>query len=517
MPDIAELAPRAFFKHNHESERGMREVTRASAVFYFRRTAQMRTQIHYMNYWHEKRGLDCITRRLTLRDMAGTMFHQSELKVEGLGGFTIEINDILDSVPGAPDEGSVEIEFLAPVNIAIAYPAAIVRYLGDDWHTVAHSSQRYYSETSGDDPEMVGRIQLAEEGNITILEGGSAEPFVIAHNGPVAIDPAPVEVTVHSVDGDSISAQTEPLGWAPFQTRVLHLSELIEYRAFLAGRRGTFALRMLVGGVFPRMIGGNERNDQWSIDHTNFAATGGEGVADVIPMHGDEHFKELVFNLPNNVVAGWNCYADIYPTYPAKSGYTLEVREIDRDGAPRTLKRVPVASGGSDSFPRISMDNASAEGTNLEILFRHEREVPRRFHTGIHYQVGDGLPGFLTDGPLPHSTPPIRSRWFPVFEPGETENYLMIANRTIGDEPAQTVTYRVKLFNSHGDEPMVGEFTLEPWASTCLGVEDLIPGGIDFLRRKPGWFYIIASVPQRGVLHYASLRGTSSVAVCHAF
>lgn len=517
MNSIIEAAPPAFFKHNHENERVRREVTRSSAVFYFGRSDDFRTQLLYMNYWREKRGLDNVTRRITLRTMGGEIFHRTEVPVVGQGAHSVEINDLLDGIEGAPTEGSFEVEFLSDTNMAIAYPAAIVRYIGDDWHSVAHSSQRYFSETSGDDPEMVGRVQMAEEGNLSIADDPRADSFLIVHNGPVAVPATPIQVAVYAEDGRSTSVQTDPVAWAPYQTRILRLSELVDYRAFLQGARGTFDLKFPIGGIFPRLIGGLERDGAWSIDHSNFAATTGPAADDVIPVDGRAGFKDLVFNLPNNLAQDWECFADIYPTYPS-GRYGIELRYLDAEGHADAVEAIPVERGAGNSFPRIRVDNkAAGEGRNVELLFRHDREVPRRFHVGIHYRIGDGLPGFLTDGPLPHSTAPIRTRWFPVFEPTDNQNYLMIANRTIGDEPAAAVEYAIKLFNSFGDDPLVSRLVLEKCESTCLPLSALIPGAEEFLRGRPGWVYMTASEPQRSVIHYASVRGGKSIAVCHAF
>lgn len=517
MSDTVDAAPPAFFKHNHENERGQRSVLRSSAVFYFRRSDNFRTQLHYMNYWREKRGLDTVTRRITLRTMNGHIFHQLEDPVIEQGAHNLEINEILDGIANAPSEGCFEVEFLSEINLAISYPAAIVRYLGNEWHTVAHSSQRYFSEASGDDFEVIGRIQLAEEGNLSISDDPRAESFVIIHNGPVAVPATPIEIGVHAADGRSKIVQTEPVAWSPYQTRILRLSELIDYRSFLRGARGTFAIKLLIAGIFPRLIGGLERDGVWSIDHSNFAATTGPAADDIIPVDGRAGFKDLVFNLPNNLAQDWECFADVYPTYPSER-YGIEVRYLDRAGHAHVVEQIPVERGAANSFPRICVDNTIAQvASNVELIVHHDRAVPRRFHMGIHYRIGDGLPGFLTDGPLPHSTPPIRTRWFPIFELADNQNYLMIANRTVGCEQATSVEYMIKLFNSFGDEPLISQLALEKCGSICLPLTAFVQGAESYLGGRPGWVYMMASEPQRSVVHYASVRGGSSIAVCHAF
>jgi hypothetical protein len=510
-------ARESFFKHNHENERGSRQVTRSSAIYYFASRPDFRTQILFLNYWKEKRDI-AVRMRLTLRSMDGLVVTVADWEIEAVGGHVIEIDNVLETLDVRPAEGSAEIEVFSDSNLAIAYPAAIVRYLGNSWHTVAHASQRAFSELSGDDVEAVGVAHVAEEGNLTIHEDPNLEPFVIIHNGPSAITAEPLEFMITASDGRSMSVATEALGWAPFQTRILRLADFAEYRPFLKEGFGTYSVRFLIGGIFPRLIGGNELSGTWSVDHTNFASVRGAAAADVIPVVGQAGFKDLVFNLPNNVAENWECFADVYPTYPDQN-YSIERNLLDANGETLALEPILVAEGDSRPVVRLRVDNAELApiGRNLELLFRHEKELPRRFHTGIHYRIGTGNPGFLTDGPLPHSTAPIRTRWFPVFETDECRNFLLAANRTIGDEQDTDISFRTRLFNIFGEAPLEGRFELAKRDSVCVSLEELFPDAIDFLRGGMGWIYMTADQPQRSVLHYASVRGGNSIAVCHAF
>ena len=56
------------------------------------------------------------------------------------------------------EEGSIELEFTSRSNMFISYPAVIVRYIGKNWHTSAHSSQRIFSKSSGDGKELLRRV-----------------------------------------------------------------------------------------------------------------------------------------------------------------------------------------------------------------------------------------------------------------------------------------------------------------------------------------------------------------------
>lgn len=503
----------AFFKHNMENEREVQSITRSSGVYYFARRDDFRTQLHYMNYWREKRG-STVVQVLKIRDMQGHLTYEATSTVDFVGARVIELNDVLDAVGLRLTKGSVELQFLSEANIAVAYPAVVVRYLGRSWHTVTHTSQRYFSDTSGDDDFRISELTLAEEGNLTIHADLRLEPFVIIHNGLLPVKPAPIEVTVYGETGASATIQTSPMAWAPCQTRVLYLKDLINYRATTGAGKGTFSLRFPLGGIFPRLIGGNSLNGEWSVDHTNFASLTGPGALDVIPVSGDSSFKELVFNIPTNPAPGWRCFADIYPTYPDRN-YEIETAYVGGDGAKKWQESIHVGAGGVRSVLRIPVDSATKPG-NFEMVYHHAKELPRRFHTGIHYQFEDGNPGFLTDGPLPHSTPPIRTRWFPVFEVSENENFLLIANRTIGSETPAPLVYSARLFNSFGDEPLTAALNLGAYESRCLYITDLFSDAEAYLKGLPGWCYLVADRPQRSVLHYASRRG-KSIAVDHAF
>ena len=509
----------AFFSHKSHERRGPKLVSRTSAVFYFVSAPGVdgvRTQIHFLNYWREKSGISALTQRLTLRALDGRTIHVDESRLERRGAQVIEIDSILERLNDSPSEGSVELEFFAERSLGIAFPALVVRYLGRDWHTVAHTSQRFYSEQSGDD--HVGQLHLAEEGNITIHEDPSIEPFFFIHNGPTAVDPRPIEVDLISDGGCRRTLKSEPIGWAPHQTRRLMLRDLVDFRDFLAGNRGTFSMRIALAGVFPRLIGGQERDGVWSIDHTNFSATTGPVVEDVIPVEEGPDYGELVFNVPNNSAEGWRCFLDVYPTYPADDGYTLEVRSLDLDGEPAASHAFEFGRSGENSFPRIVVDNADlARSRNLSLSYRHQEFLPRRFHTGIHYQIGNGLPGFLTSGPSPASTGTSRTRWFPVFEEPDSRNYIMMAHLSSGLDEPQAVVFDCLLFNCAGDEPLDAVFRLEAFQQKCVSLIDLFPNATTYLRGGPGWVYLVAKDRQRSIVHYASVRGKDSVAVCHAF
>lgn len=94
---------------------------------------------------------------------------------------------------------------------------------------------------------------------------------------------------------------------------------------------------------------------------------------------------------------------------------------------------------------------------------------------------------------------------------------MMIANLSAGLEGAQAILFDCQLFNCFGDDPLNEVLRLEAFRHRCISLNDLIPGASTHLRGGPGWIYTVAREPQLAVLHYESVRGPDSIAVCHAF
>ena len=144
------------------------------------------------------------------------------------------------------------------------------------------------------------------------------------------------------------------------------------------------------------------------------------------------------------------------------------------------------------------------------IKFKNEKAT-------FHYKIGDGMSGFLTDGPLPFSTPGVRTRWFPVFDLESCQNYLLLSHRTYAGDIPSDVNFDCVLYNSFGDNPIKSSIFLAAHSQKCSKIEDIFSGAESYLKKSPGWVYMTSSVKQKTVIHYASVRGDNSIAVCHAF
>jgi len=509
------MTKKAFFKHNAGILDKKTKITRSSAIFYYKSSKEISTQIHFMNYWLEKKGNSDILMKITLRTMSGRVTFQNESKLQKRGAITIDIDTLLqDSRQIASKEGSIELEFFSKVDMFFSFPAVVVRYVGDNWHTSTHSCQRNFSLDSGDLIENINEQLLAEEGNVTINNGDNSDPFFIIHNGGSQLERANLSVIVTSKDGDQIKSKIFKLDWSPYQTRVFNLRELIEYKDFLNHEIGTFKVIFNLVGVFSRIIMGERDHDEnnWSIDHSNFAATEGPVLDDLFKASSPHSRKNLIFNVPNNSIDGWECGVDIYPTYPDDK-YKVYVSKSNFIDKTQTILDLSLDKKIKNKIHRV---DCSKEG-NYELSFDNENYLPRRFHVGIYYRIGTGRYAFLTDGPMPYTEKPINTRWMPIFDSKTCDNYILIANRTFDDSNSQNISFEVSLYNSFGDSPLTSEFMLNKYQSKRINIRDLFDLYDDYLKGDSGWIFIKSNVANSCNIHYASVKSKNSIAIDHAF
>ena len=149
--------------------------------------------------------------------------------------------------------------------------------------------------------------------------------------------------------------------------------------------------------------------------------------------------------------------------------------------------------------------------------FTTSTKYPDDFTWAYIIKSGDGLPGFLTDGPLPYTTPGISTRWLPIFDVDNCENFILMAHRIIDDNDNMDVEFDIELYNSHGTPSLSSNIVLKRNCQICHSIEEIFPDVSDYLMGGPGWLYLVSSQKQRSVIHYASQYGDNSIAVCHAF
>ena len=95
---ISDSINQSFFKHKQENEQINKVVNRSSAIFYFVNSPNISTELHFLNYWKEKRALSDINLKLTLRTMKGELLHQINEKVEKTGSHFKSIKSILNDL-----------------------------------------------------------------------------------------------------------------------------------------------------------------------------------------------------------------------------------------------------------------------------------------------------------------------------------------------------------------------------------------------------------------------------------
>jgi len=508
------IIKKEFFKHNEPTLKV--PITRTSAVFYFMESNQVSTQIHFMNYWLEKRNNQDILLKISIRAMSGLKLFEHEKKIFDIGAHIIHLKDILKMFSSDENyyEGSIELEFFSKQNLFIPFPALVVRYIGKNWHTSAHSTQRHFSIDSGDTEERINDLIEAEEGNITIHDNKNYEPFFIIHNGKRNLNNEKLLITITSKSGKEIISSPIFLDWSSFQTRVFNLTDLINFRSFLEGEIGTFRVKFTASGIFARIIAGyrSPKDGHWSIDHTNFAAKEGTILDDVFETFKQPSFKNLVFNVPNNFDDNWECYSDIYPTSPVK-GSSVEINCLDPYGEKIKSTSLLLNKESENAIQRIECN----EKHNYELIFFNKKALPRRFHVGVQYKIKSGNYGFLTDGPIPHDANGVTTRWMPLFDSNTCKNYMLIANRTLGDNSPERVKFTVKLFNSFGDKPILSNFNLEGSESKSHNIANLFDNYETYLNGSTGWLYLTSETPNHCVIHYASVKSDNNIACDHAF
>lgn len=512
---ISKSINQSFFRHKQENEQIHNVVNRSSAIFYFINSPNVSTEIHFLNYWKEKRALTDINLKLTFRTMRGELFHESNEKIEKAGSHIKSIKSILNIINNNIEEGSIELEFTSRSNMFISYPAVIVRYIGKNWHTSAHSSQRIFSKSSGDGKELLsGKLFIAEEGNICIPDNDSS-PFFIVHNGPIELPSQDIEHKVIREDGKQKIFIQKDIKFKPYETKLFRLKKIYEYKKFAQDKLVTFTIKFLTSGVFSRLIAGFEKSECWSIDHTNFAATTGSPTKDFFIPNNVKDFKNLVFNLPFQ--PDWNNFVLIPPSYPLNESYEVTMNEINKEG--KIIKKSKVVCGRNKeqkSFPKFCFNNKSNNPKiNPEFIFFNKYKLPKRFHMVVSYQKGKALPGFVVEGPTPYTTPEIRTRWLPLFG-NNCENYIIIANQQIGFEAPQDITFLVNLFNNFNELPLQNNLFIKAFECKHFHISELFPNYKDYLKEKTGWLYLVADKKQRCNIHYASVL-SESIACDHAF
>jgi hypothetical protein len=283
---------------------------------------------------------------------------------------------------------------------------------------MTHSYSRILSRDSGDTTERMETFQNTCEGNWTIHDDPGLESFFVVHNGPRAVPAHTATMTLINHLGEKLRVEIPNVTFAPFETRVYYPHRMADVSGHMKGLPGTIEVSFTVIGVFPRLMSGSRRlrDGAMAIDHSNFNYNGPGGHLDTLPVSDAGTKKPLGFIVPLFSDLSWNCFADVYPSYPGRN-YEISAVGKDLRGNDLARKKVVVGAEENPGPHRINLaelartaDKAGA----VDLTIKHATHIPKRFHIGIHYVRGGGMPAHSITGPEPYTFTGMRSFWFPA-------------------------------------------------------------------------------------------------------
>ena len=504
-----------FFKFNQGADLN-NNITHSSALFLIidSEINDVETEIHFLNYWKIKRNVASLRGRITLRRLDGDFISSEDFNVLEVKAFTIKIRPRLKALGLCEFTGTVELEFFSTENLFIPYPAAIVRYVGKNWHTGMHSTARYYYEDSGDSIERISQRQKAVEANITLFSEPDITNSVVLHNGIAQSLSESVTLTVTNFLGEQLRVIVPNIKMRPLETIVLCVDNHIEYKSFLQGKRGMLEVEYVTQGVFPRIMFINQHsNGEFSVEHSNFGYSQNTEL-DCIPAGKPD--RNLLYSVPV-MPEGFTTEIDIFPTFPiTQPPYCIRLTGTDFDGRRLSLEEINLDAKGS---PYLQYScTASKQAKVIQIDYINADKLPNRFHTSINYAFKDSvLPSIILDGPLPKTASPIRTRWAPFFWNRDTVNTrIFLCSRFFepgaGDE---LITINFQLFGEHESESLAFEQRITGRQSIELNVREILSE--NGWKSSLGWIYITFSPGSFFTVYYVSDLAGNSLMCGHAF
>jgi hypothetical protein len=504
-----------FFKFNQGVDLN-HKVTHSSALFLVIDSEKngVETEINFLNYWKIKRNVANLRGRITLRKLNGAFIASEDFNVLELKAYTIKIRPHLEALGLCEFTGTVELEFFSTENLYIPYPAAIVRYVGKNWHTGMHSTARYYYQDSGDSIERISNLQKAVGANITLFSEPDITNSVVLHNGKAQNLNEPVTLTVTNFLGEQLQVIVQNLKMEPLETIILCIDNHIDYKSFLKGKRGMLEVRYVTQGVFPRIMFINQHsNGEFSVEHSNF---GYSQNTELDCASTDKSDRNLLYSLPV-MPEGFNTEIDIFPTFPKNSPpYLIRLSSTDYDGRQLSTEDVIL---DNKSCPYLQYSSTTSELSKvIQINYINSERLPNRFHTSINYSHKDSvLPSIILDGPLPKSATPIRTRWAPFFWNRDSMNTrIYLCSRFFEfDGKEQTITINFQLFGERESEIFSFEQRIAEQQSIELNVREILSK--NSWESSVGWVYMTFSPSAFFTVYYVSDFADGSIMSGHAF
>jgi hypothetical protein len=504
-----------FFKFNQGADL-KNSITHSSALFmiFDSEINGVETEIHFLNYWKIKRNIASLRGSITLRGLDGGVITSEDFNVLELKAYTIKIRPRLEALGLREFTGTVELEFFSAENLFIPYPAAIVRYVGKNWHTGMHSTARYYYENSGDSTERISHRQEAVESNITLFSEPDIRNSVILHNGSSQSLNESVTLTVTNFLGEQLRVILPSIKMGSLETVVLCVDNHVKYKSFLKGKRGMLQVEYVTKGVFPRIMFMNQHSTgEFSVEHSNFGFSQNAEL-DCFPASNSD--RNLLYSLPV-MPDKFTTEIDIFPTFPITPiPYCIRLTSTDFNGRQLSLEEINLDLKGSTYLQHSC--KASKQAKVLEIDYINADKLPNRFHTSINYAFKDSvLPGIILDGPFPKTASPFRTRWAPFFWNRDTINTRIFLCSRFFDLGAgnELVTVHFQLFGERESEALAFEQKITARESIDLNMREILSG--NGWKSSVGWIYITFSPSSFFSVFYVSDMADGSIMCGHAF
>ncbi|MBS0531258.1 MAG: hypothetical protein JSS22_17995 [Proteobacteria bacterium] len=239
-------------------------VLRSSAIFYYRKTADFRSTISFVNYWRAKRSLN-VAIVASVREMDGKLLIREQLPLTTFG-----VVNYQPRIDRSEFEGSVEIEVFCNENMVIPYAAIMGVYETANSISTVHSYARAYSRFEVEEGRT---ISSGREGCWSLRDTDDVDSFCVFHNGPRSVAAQSPTLRIRNSEGNihEVCFDLGPL--SPYQSVKLrpkdHFGGLA---AFLNGQLGDASINLTLGEGFTRMLVGNERcgGTDFQVTHSNF-------------------------------------------------------------------------------------------------------------------------------------------------------------------------------------------------------------------------------------------------------
>lgn len=297
-------------------------IYKSSAIFPVIRNESLTSLIEYVGYWFLKSNHVEIGVLATLRDVTGNIISRTNGTISEPKGYHISLDEMLGDMKNN-FVGSIEVEFNSSRDMVFPYPALVLKYIGNDFMSCVHTTQRIYNDIEDHDDNE--KYSVPETG-FDIRTAHGIEPFFAFVNGTVPNDNAIFHYTVINSSSKTMSGSFSIGAISKYQTCFVYLKKFIPYIGdFLGTSPGTISLQHNLSGFFVRFLAGNfdgqspsfthsyydcshstNHTDYWKLKHPEY-----HDSAAYIPLFLNEKSTELVM-YPNQSPSSYKATISIF-------------------------------------------------------------------------------------------------------------------------------------------------------------------------------------------------------------